>query len=72
MGAFLSVAGPRLDALHDLVGASGCSVLLTDAGGIVLDRRASVADAAAFDAWARTQPAPAAGAGRIGADGRVP
>ena len=32
--------------------ASGCAVLLTDADGILLDRRASAADAPAFDAWA--------------------
>lgn len=51
LGAFLSVAGPRLDSLYALVCPSGCGVLLTDAGGIVLDRRVSAADAAAFDGW---------------------
>ncbi|WP_134724980.1 GAF domain-containing protein [Paracoccus luteus] len=51
MDGFLHVAAPQIDALYRLVGASGCSVLLTDAEGIVLDRRVADADAAAFDGW---------------------
>lgn len=50
-GGFLSVAAPRIEALHGLVRASGCSVVLTDADGIILDRRVSEADAEAFDRW---------------------
>lgn len=52
MGAFLSVAAQSVDELYRLVSGSGCAVLLTDADGILLDRRAQVADAAIFDAWA--------------------
>ena len=50
-GGFLSVAAPRIEALYGLVRASGCSVVLTDADGIVLDRRVSDADAEIFDRW---------------------
>ncbi|WP_407494762.1 helix-turn-helix domain-containing protein [Pseudooceanicola sp. MF1-13] len=48
---FLRVAGPKLDHLFGLVGQSGCGVVLTDDQGIVLDRRCSDGDAAAFDHW---------------------
>lgn len=51
LGAFLSVAGPRVDSLYETVRASGCSVLLTDDQGIILDRRVSDGDAAVFDGW---------------------
>lgn len=51
MGDFLSVAAPRIEALYGLVHGSGCSVVLTDADGIVLDRRVSDADASVFDGW---------------------
>ena len=49
--ALMRVAAPRLDALHQLVGASGCGVLLTDADGVVLDRRAAPGDRDVFEAW---------------------
>ena len=52
MGPFLSVAAQAVDELYRVVSGSGCAVLLTDADGILLDRRASAADAPAFDAWA--------------------
>lgn len=51
MQAFLTVAGPQLDQLYNLVGMSGCNVLLTDAHGVVLDQRVSDADAAQFREW---------------------
>lgn len=51
MEHFLSVAAPQLDQLYNLVCPSGCSVLLTDAQGLVLDQRISAADAAQFQKW---------------------
>lgn len=45
---FLSVAMQRMDQLFGLVGHSGCSVLLTDAEGVVLDQRCSDGDADYF------------------------
>lgn len=51
MEAFLTVAGPQLDQLYNLVGLSGCNVLLTDAHGVVLDQRVSESDAAQFREW---------------------
>lgn len=49
--AILRIAAPRLDALYQLVSASGCGVLLTDAEGVVLDLRAADGDAEVFEAW---------------------
>lgn len=57
MRGFLTVAGPQLDQLYNLVGLSGCNVLLTDAQGIVLDQRVSDADAAQFRDWGLWQGA---------------
>lgn len=48
---FMTIAAPRLDALYSLVGLSGCAVLLTDEKGVILDRRVSDADKAAFEKW---------------------
>ncbi|PJE26868.1 sigma-54-dependent Fis family transcriptional regulator [Pseudooceanicola antarcticus] len=50
----LHVAAPKLDALFQLVGSSGCGVLLTDADGVVLDLRTADSDLAAFDGWGLT------------------
>ena len=47
----LRVAAPKLDALFQLVGSSGCGVLLTDSEGVVLDLRAADGDAGIFEAW---------------------
>ena len=47
MEPFLTVAARPVDELYRLVRGSGCAVLLTDADGILLDRRASAADAPA-------------------------
>lgn len=52
MEHFLTVAAKPVDELYKLVRGSGCAVVLTDADGILLDRRASAGDAAIFDAWA--------------------
>jgi len=52
--AMLRVAAPRLDALFQLVGSSGCGVLLTDADGVVLDLRTAGSELATFDAWGLT------------------
>lgn len=51
MDHFLRVAGPQLDQLYNLVGLSGCNVLLTNADGRVLDQRVSKADAEQFREW---------------------
>jgi len=44
----LTVASPVLDQLFRSVGRSGCGVILSDANGIILERRASDADAPLF------------------------
>lgn len=49
--AMRRVALPKIDALFQLVGNSGCGVLLTDAEGVVLDQRTSDSDADTFDSW---------------------
>lgn len=54
---FLLIAGPRLDHLFQLVGQSGCAVLLCDASGIVLDQRCSEADRDAFSRWGLSEGA---------------
>ncbi|MDS9466976.1 helix-turn-helix domain-containing protein [Paracoccus sp. MBLB3053] len=48
---FIEVARPQLDHLFQLVCPTGCSVLLTDATGIVLEHRVSDADALTFRDW---------------------
>ncbi|MDF9301429.1 helix-turn-helix domain-containing protein [Tritonibacter mobilis] len=45
------IALPKIDALFQLVGGSGCGVLLTDCDGVVLDLRASDGDTDTFNAW---------------------
>lgn len=51
MDQFLRVASPQLDQLFNLVGLSGCNVLLTDADGVVMDQRVGGADAEQFRDW---------------------
>ncbi|MCG2839415.1 GAF domain-containing protein [Sandaracinobacter sp. RS1-74] len=46
--ALLAVAGPVLDQMFRSVGRSGCGVILSDAHGIVLERRVGDADALQF------------------------
>lgn len=53
----LRIAGPKLDQLFGLVGHSGCTVALTDAQGIVIEQRYSLADADAFNSWGLAQGA---------------
>ena len=49
--AMVRVATPKLDSLYQLVGSSGCGVLLTDADGVILDLRAAEGDVSVFEAW---------------------
>jgi len=53
-GPMMRLAASKLDALFQLVGRSGCGVLLTDAEGVVLDQRIAGGDVAIFDAWGLT------------------
>lgn len=50
LGQLLSLAQSTLDRLFQAVGGVGCSVLLADGGGLVVDRRGAVADNATFEA----------------------
>lgn len=49
-GAMLNVAVPVLDSLFGVVGRTGCSVLLADANGIVIEARSMAGDVALLDA----------------------
>ena len=51
LGEFLKVAQSTLDRLFLAVGGVGCSVLLADRDGVVVDRRGAGADDTTFDAW---------------------
>ncbi|MEP2782874.1 MAG: GAF domain-containing protein [Pseudoruegeria sp.] len=51
LGRMSLIAGPKLDRLFELVGASGCGIALTDAEGVVIDHRFSDADRPVFDQW---------------------
>ncbi|WP_299904638.1 GAF domain-containing protein [uncultured Paracoccus sp.] len=51
MDLLMHVAHPQLDQLFELVGLSGCNVLLTDAEGLVLAQRVRDGDAAQFADW---------------------
>ena len=51
MDLLIHVAGPPLDQLYELVGLSGCNVLLTDSEGVVRAQRARASDAAQFREW---------------------
>lgn len=51
LGTFLEVATPKLDQLFQMVGNTGCCVVLTDSKGMVLDQRSKDADAETFDRW---------------------
>lgn len=50
-GQLRNVATVELDRLFSLVGASGCTVVLTDTEGVILDQRCSDADAPYFASW---------------------
>lgn len=47
-GALLAIAAPVMDQLFRTVGRSGCGIVLSSSAGIVLERRSSDGDAAAF------------------------
>jgi len=51
LGRLLAIAQASLDRLFLAVGGVGCSVLLADAEGIVLDRRGARGDDATFESW---------------------
>jgi len=48
--ALLAVAQPVLDQVFRAVGRSGCGVVLSNAAGVILERRIGAGDAADFDA----------------------
>ncbi|WP_085836897.1 GAF domain-containing protein [Aquimixticola soesokkakensis] len=51
LGRFMEVAAPKLDTLFQMVGNSGCCVLLTDHTGLILDQRSGDGDADTFERW---------------------
>ena len=51
LGRLLKIAQSSLDRLFLAVGGVGCSVLLADAEGTVVDRRGARADDTTFDSW---------------------
>lgn len=51
LGPMLRVAQASLDRLFVAVGGVGCSVLLADRSGLVVDRRGAPCDDSTFDAW---------------------
>ena len=51
MDLLIHVAGRPLDQLYELVGLSGCNVLLTDSDGVVLAQRIRGGDASQFRDW---------------------
>ena len=51
LGPMLRVAQASLDRLFLAVGGVGCSVLLADRSGLVVDRRGAAGDDSTFDAW---------------------
>jgi transcriptional regulator of acetoin/glycerol metabolism len=51
LGPILRVAQANLDRLFLAVGGEGCSVLLADRDGVVVDRRGAPCDDSTFDSW---------------------
>jgi transcriptional regulator of acetoin/glycerol metabolism len=51
LGPLLRAAQVSLDRLFLAVGGVGCSVLLSDRGGVVVDRRGAPRDDRTFDSW---------------------
>ncbi|WP_020590693.1 helix-turn-helix domain-containing protein [Kiloniella laminariae] len=51
VGPLIRIASDMLDRLYLAVGGMGCCVLLSDANGILLDRRDAAADQTTFDKW---------------------
>jgi transcriptional regulator of acetoin/glycerol metabolism len=51
LGPLLGIAGPGLDRLIQAVGGVGCSVLLADRDGVVVERRGASCDDTVFEGW---------------------
>jgi len=51
MGRLAAIASGAMDRLFAAVGESGCSVILTDASGVIVERRGKPGDDAAFQHW---------------------
>jgi transcriptional regulator of acetoin/glycerol metabolism len=51
LGPLLRVAEASMDRLFLAVGGVGCSVLLADSDGVVVDRRGAACDDSTFDGW---------------------
>ena len=51
LGRVMQIAAPQLDRLFELVGSSGCGVVLTDCDGVVVDSRVTEADQTVFEEW---------------------
>jgi transcriptional regulator of acetoin/glycerol metabolism len=51
LGRLLEAAGPSLDQIFELVGHTGCSVVMANRDGVILDRRGGVADDTQFERW---------------------
>lgn len=51
LGRVMDIAAPKLDRLFEMVGSSGCGVVLTDRDGVVVDHRFSDADKTVFKGW---------------------
>jgi transcriptional regulator of acetoin/glycerol metabolism len=51
LGPLLRIAQVNLDRLFVAVAGVGCSVLLADSGGVVVDRRGASCDDSTFDDW---------------------
>ena len=51
LGRVMQIAAPKLDHLFDLVGTSGCGIVLTDGDGVIIDHRFSDADKTVFEDW---------------------
>jgi len=51
LGALAAIAGPIIERVLNAVGRAGCSVLLTDADGLIVDRRGMAAEDEIFSEW---------------------
>ena len=51
LGRLLEAARPSLDKIFGLVGHAGCTVVMANHNGVVLERRGSVADDEIFEKW---------------------
>lgn len=51
MGRLLEAARPSLDSVFELVGHSGCSVVMANKDGVILERRGFAADDPTFEQW---------------------